>query len=282
MFPAGTASCARTGIQALSAFVEVISPQQEWVCKDVRYSIKLISRGPRENIKKTETFTFSSAANDRGWHEFVKHEELSESSGLLDRDWKVHLVAWVDGLPDVDLPQPQADIDFSTELNPVQILVSDGPALIFDQRILVARSEYFQKMLTAEYKESSTRVVDLRQDAQASHKCVVALLSFLLTNSLDPHMDFDLATALWAMGDKFCLRGLKKAAEVLLVDMISEKTVLRMLTLVFDTDSDLEAMCWKLLQEERGLLHDQEDQLDALIQESPALAKRLILFRDKF
>ncbi|CAJ1353733.1 unnamed protein product [Effrenium voratum] len=187
-----------------------------------------------------------------GWHKFVKHEELSESSGLLDRDWKVHLVAWVDLLPDVDLPQPQADIDFSSELNPVQILVSDGPALIFDQRILVARSEYFQKMLTAEYKESSTRVVDLRQDAQASHKCVVALLSFLLTSSLDPHMDFDLATALWAMGDKFCLQGLKKAAEVLLVDMISEKTVLRMLTLVFDTDSDLEAMCWKLLQEESG------------------------------
>ena len=75
----------------------------------------------------------------------------------------------------------------------------------------MARSEYFQKMLAAECKESSTGVVDLRQDAHASHQRVSAMLSFLLTKCLDQDMDLELALALQAMADKFCLRDLREA-----------------------------------------------------------------------
>ncbi|CAJ1353728.1 unnamed protein product [Effrenium voratum] len=267
---------------AISAYVRVLPPEknmQEWECENVQCSIRVMSSIMGEEILKIRTHTFTPRDGRPpkcGFHRLVTFQELTHALGLLDGDSKVRVRASVSNLPFAK-PRNGLQIDFSAELKPVRILVPDGPPLIFDQRILVARSEYFQKMLAAECKESSTGVVDLRQDAHASHQRVSAMLSFLLTKCLDQDMDLELALALQAMADKFCLRDLREAARCTLKDMLSEENVLHILSQVLDTGGDLEKLCWQMLQADGGLLVRQEDQLDAVIQQTPALAKKLIL-----
>ncbi|CAJ1404603.1 unnamed protein product [Effrenium voratum] len=267
VYPAGTHKTQ----EALSAFVELIAPPQMklWRCEDVRFSIAVIS-SKSEQIRKESTFTFTSSDSNCGWSALVLLERLTIASGLLDDDSKVHLVASASNYP------PQ--MDFSVKLKPAKILVPDGPPLMFDKRILVARSKYFATMLTSDFKESSTGVIDLREDPEASHVCMAAVLHFLLTASLDPNMDLELALGLHAMADKLCLHDLEKAVAELLKSKISDETLLLVLSQVFDTGSEVEQTCWQLLQEDCDLLHRQETQLDGIIQQDPALAKKLILF----
>ncbi|CAJ1353732.1 unnamed protein product [Effrenium voratum] len=281
VYPAGTGEARN----AISAFVRVLPPEknmQGWECKNVRCSIRVMSSIVGKEILKIRTHTFTPRDGrpgrpaQYGFHRLVSFQELTRGSGLLDGDSKVRVRASVSNLPFAK-PRNALQIDLSAELQPVRILVPDGPPLIFDQRILVARSEYFQKMFAAECKEASTGVVDLRQDANASHQCVSAMLSFLLTKCLDPDVDLELALALHAIADKFCLRDLREAARCTLKDMLSEENVLHILHQVLDIGGHLEKLCWQMLQADGGLLVRQEDQLDAVIQQTPALAKKLIL-----
>ncbi|CAJ1404602.1 unnamed protein product [Effrenium voratum] len=277
VFPAGSPAADQT----LSAFVEVSAPEQmrEWTCEDVFFTIKVISSKSKKSIHKQETFSFTPSCNDRGWHNMVEFSQLTTASGLIDAHSKVHLVAYVSNLPLETEPRVHVpEVDFSLELKSAELLVHDGPPLFFDQRILVARSEYFRKMFTADYLESSTGVVDLRKDPQASHQCVAAILRFLFTNALDPNMDLELGLALRAMADKFCLQDLKEAAQGTLKKMVSEENLLQVLAQVFETGCELEASCWQLLSEDPDILWRQELQLDALVPQNPALAKKLILF----
>ncbi|CAL1156333.1 unnamed protein product [Cladocopium goreaui] len=280
VYPSGTLGTASQNGKNLSAFVEVISPSSDmpmWECKSVRYLILAINRDEENTICKMDAFTFNAQKIDRGWHCIVPISLLADSFyGFVDENDQMEIRAEVHGLPPA--PNPLVSWDLTAELKPLSFRLASGPPLFFDQRLLTARCEYFQKMLdeTATWKESSVGEVDLRSDPHASQESVLAVLGFLVADVFDPK-DVSLALSVRAMADRFCIVDLVKCADDALASFLSEDNVLTLLGELLDTGSEVEAACWKMLESDSKLLVKQQAMLDQLIEQQPALAKRLIL-----
>eukprot|EP00434_Breviolum_minutum_P024679 symbB.v1.2.021795.t1/scaffold1862.1/size98264/4 len=276
VYPAGTPKS--TG-GYLSAFVEVIPPSHladEWICKEVSFSIILMASKKEKSIRKTETHSFSPLHNDRGWHELVDVQQLSSpEQGIVDENYCVHLHAEVHGLPWDTSRHHFEGLDFSQPLKTFVFRLAEGPPLLFDQRLLTARSEYFQKMLddNSGWRETELGEVDLRSDPHASQQSVAAMLQIFF----DANDDLSLALSVRALADRFCIMDLLQRTEATLKYMLSEDNVLTLLSQLLDTGSEVELACWRLLQSDNSLLLRQEAVLDELVQQHPKLAKRLIL-----
>eukprot|EP00913_Durusdinium_trenchii_P035928 g33617.t1 len=72
--------------------------------------------------------------------------------------------------------EPFRHLDFSQELAVITFRLPGGQ-LFFDQRLLMARSEYFQRMLTSdEWAESRSKEVDFSDDGRVTLKNLSAIL----------------------------------------------------------------------------------------------------------
>jgi len=87
VFPAGTAMAQGATV---SAFVEA-DPLEDldprWVFQGVKYQVVIINwLDYRKSVVKADTWNFSKDGIDRGWHDMVRTDQLSQESGWLGPD----------------------------------------------------------------------------------------------------------------------------------------------------------------------------------------------------
>ncbi|CAE7860564.1 unnamed protein product, partial [Symbiodinium microadriaticum] len=282
VYPKGTAGTERSVSNALAAFVEIIPPpsmkESSWVCKDVEYGIAV-----RRNVEshtaelsRSDTFSFDRDHEDRGWHDIIRWN---------DNKWtatsSISICAEVRGLPVADaLISDLQRVSFEDELQPVSFRLS-GCTLFFDQRLLVARSDYFREMFAqSQWVEGQTKEVDLRSDPLASKAAMSAILRYIVSGSFHADGDVDLAFAVRFLADRYCLKELVQLAESELLAMLCPENALSFLGRLSALKSSnfLELACWKMIQADGcKLLEQQHHQLSQLIEENPTVAKQLIL-----
>ncbi|CAE7527675.1 unnamed protein product, partial [Symbiodinium sp. CCMP2456] len=282
VYPKGTVGTERSVSNALAAFVEIIPPpsvkESSWVCKDVEYGIAV-----RRNVEshtaelsRSDTFSFDQDHEDRGWHDIIRWN---------DNKWtatsSISICAEVRGLPVADaLISDLQGVSFEDELQPVSFHLS-ACTLFFDQRLLVARSDYFREMFAqSQWMEGQTKEVDLRSDPLATKAAMSAILRYIVSGSFHADGDVDLAFAVRFLADRYCLKELVQLAESELLAMLCPENALSFLGRLSDLKSSncLELACWKMIQADGcKLLEQQHHQLSQLIEENPTVAKQLIL-----
>lgn len=293
VFPNGTKSVhqeqsqrSQTQSESLfSAFVELVPPahmDERWSCASVRYGITVVSQKTgTENIKKLDTFTFSNEHADRGWHDLFAnistHRHFIGRDGEITLQGEVHIPwreqqrvsAWQESFRQLDFSDNQTAKFLTFRL-------ADDQKLVFDRRLLIARSDYFRKMLSSpDWEETRTGEINLRS---ATVKCMSAILRFILTNSFDTDEDLETCMAVRELADRFCIQPLVKQVDEELTGMLTEENILQILGRLLDTGSEVEAACWKMLETDSNILVKQADKLETVISENPLLARRLILF----
>mmetsp|Transcript_29289 Transcript_29289/g.92416 ORF Transcript_29289/g.92416 Transcript_29289/m.92416 type:complete len:507 (+) Transcript_29289:77-1597(+) len=174
-----------------------------------------------------------------------------------------------------------ASVDLKAPVQPLTFRLADGAALQVDRRTLVARSEYFQRMLSSGLREDRSSEVDLTEDSDADEASLSVLLRFVLCDAWEgPHDDAELAFRVWGLADRYQLPKLLHLAEAHLHRLLSPSTVLSFLGRVAGSGGSLEEACWMLLDRKgSAILEEHEDDLDAIIAQNAKLAKRLILWR---
>eukprot|EP00435_Cladocopium_sp_Y103_P037983 s1917_g10.t1 len=155
IYPAGRDESARK----LSTFVAVVPPkhlQDGWSCPDVKCSIWIPGIGG--TVSWVQNFTFCRKASSRGWINPLNGKPLRD---FLNSNGELRVQAQVSNLPYVHPPPEPSkplfpDLDLSVETKMLSFRLAEGASLFFDQRLLMARSEYFQKMLKPdEWQESN-------------------------------------------------------------------------------------------------------------------------------
>eukprot|EP00438_Fugacium_kawagutii_P025774 Skav230055 [mRNA] locus=scaffold1221:67729:71730:+ [translate_table: standard] len=284
VFPAGIKTENDAASRRVSGYVEVLPPKHlrgdNWTCPDVRYEISIPSHfSNKPDVRLKDTFSFhSTKGEDRGWHNLLKNFSWSD---YVSPSGKVRIQAMVYDLPYVEAP-PQSlfpGLDFSTETRTITFrLAPPGPSLYFDQQLLMARSEYFRKMLMSEdWQESKRGEVDFTGDPQVECKVMQAILHFILTDSFDAQGSSSFAIDVRKLADRFCLSPLVQKADAELQKMLTDETVLKILAETHDTGSEVESSCWQMLEADDTILAKHEDLLDSLIASKPTLARKLIL-----
>ena len=282
VFPQGTAGAESSVSNAVAAFVEIIPPpsvkESCRVCKDVEYGIAV-----RRNVEshtaelsKLDTFSFDQDHEDRGWHDILRWNDNKWTGTTI-----INICAEVRGLPVADaLISHLQGVSFEDQLQPVSFHLS-ACTLFFDQRLLVARSDYFREMFAqSKWIEGETKEVDLRSDPMASKAAMSAILRYIVSGSFHADGDVDLAFAVRFLADRYCLKELVQLAESELFAMLCPENALSFLGRLSALKSSncLEPACWKMIQADGcKLLEQQEHQLGQLIEENPAVAKQLIL-----
>ncbi|CAE7197538.1 unnamed protein product [Symbiodinium sp. CCMP2592] len=283
VFPQGTAGTESSVSNALAAFVEIIPPPSAvkescWVCKDVEFGIAV-----RRNVEshaaelsKTDIFSFDQDQEDRGWHDLIRWNDNKWTATT-----SINICAEVRGLPVADaLISHLQGVSFEDQLQPVSFHLS-ACTLFFDQRLLVARSDYFREMFAqSKWIEGQTKEVDLRSDPLATKAAMSAILRYIVSGSFRADGDVDFAFAVRFLADRYCLKELVQLAESELCAMLCPENALSFLGRLSALKSSncLEPACWKMIQADGcKLLEQQEHQLSQLIEENPAVAKQLIL-----
>ena len=245
IFPAGTEGAyPSTGNgQPVSVFVQILPPEHlrgNWTCQDVRYSLSIESlQRSKPDIQYKDKFTFSEERDDRGWHDMFKHHSLRD---YVNSDGALRITGIIQNLPYVQPPPEPSkplfpDLDFSMEGKMLTFCLAEGPPLFFDQRLLMARSEYFQKMLTSdEWRESRKGEVDFTGDPHVTKQIMQAILHFILSDSFEVgSVEFNLEVRKFA--DRFCLKSLVEKVDAAMKEMLSEDNVLQILAEMHGTDS---------------------------------------------
>ena len=154
VYPAGKEL--QTG--ALSAFVGFTFPHDCRVLKDVTYKIVLLNKTEAnwKRVGGTSSFYRSPASGSGQFKEWgapalIKVSDmLLPEAGWLNDQGELQFRATATITLEASAPCPAfcAQLDLSQDLAPVTFHLPDGPPLIFDKRLLVARSEYFKEMLS--------------------------------------------------------------------------------------------------------------------------------------
>ena len=284
VYPTGTSGASNSVANALAAFVELIPPasvaETSWACKDVMYGIAARStESHTAEVTRQDTFTFDKSGNDRGWHDIIRWNDSKWATTT-----SICVCAEVRGLPVANsLVSDVRFVDFEEVLQPVAFDLPEGCRLFFDQRLLVARSDYFREMFSeSKWLEGQKQVVDLSTDQLASKGAISAIFRFIISGSFQAEGDVDLAFAVRALGDRYCLKELVKLADSELLGLLCPENCLSLLGRLSGTNSSIELACWKMIQADGcKLLEQQEQQLHQLIEENPSLAKQLILLNVK-
>eukprot|EP00435_Cladocopium_sp_Y103_P033621 s1917_g8.t1 len=192
IFPAGTevTSPVTGNAQAVSVFVKISPPEHlrdNWTCPDVRYSVSIKSlQRSKPDIDYKDKFTFCKENDDRGWHDMFKFDSLRD---YVSPDGALRITGIIHNLPYVHPPPEPSKplfpgLDFSMEAKMLSFRLAEGASLFFDQRLLMARSEYFRTMLASdEWQESKKGEVDFTGDPHVTKQIMQAILHFILTDS---------------------------------------------------------------------------------------------------
>ena len=270
---------------ALSAFIEVVPPPhlEHWSCEDVEYTITLVSPVGEVDLNFSDTFTFTNETTDRGWHDiFKKNGDNWHSwyeSKYMGADGEVVLRAKVSNVPVIDGSRSFEHfklLDFASELKVITFCLAEGK-LFFDQRLLMARSEYFQKMLTSqEWTESQRGEIDFSSDSRVTLKSMTAMLRFILTDVFKAEADIETAISVRELADRFCIPSLVERVDKELQLTLTEENVLQLLGKMHDTGSEVETACWKILDDNPNILANAEADLRQ-VSSDPTLASKLIV-----
>ena len=246
VFPAGTeaAPTYNPPTQVVSAFVRVVAPEsfEDWSCENVSYTITVKSRkNNRADISLADTFDFRRGVDDRGWHDVFKNKSLSDyvsPEGELQVQGSVRKLPYVAAKAVPKVPFP--DLDLTKELKMITFKLADGPPLFFDQRLLIARSDYFKSMLVKEdWRETRTGEVDFTNNSDVTRESLQAILHYILTDSLDLQGSLEFYLTVCELADRFCLSGLVTIADAEMASMVNEGNVLQILGKTYDMNS-----CW--------------------------------------
>jgi len=285
VFPAGTeaAPTFNPPKQVVSAFLKVVAPKsfEDWSCEKVSYTVSVKSRkNNRSDISLADTFTFTRNADDHGWHDLFRDKALSDyvsPEGELHVQGSVRKLPYVaaKAVPKVLFP----DLDLTKEMKMITFKLADGPPLFFDQRLLIARSDYFKSMLIKEdWRETRTGEVDFTNNSDVTRESLQAILHYILTDSLDLQGSLEFYLTVRELADRFCLSGLVTIADAEMASLVNEGNVLQILGKTYDTNSEAEKACWELLESDFSILSRQAT-LDNLAAQ-PA-ARKLIVGRTK-
>ena len=153
----------------------------------------------------------------------------------------LRIIGIIHNLPYVQPPETPkplfAGLDFSTEAKMLSFRLAEGPSLFFDQRLLMARSEYFRTMLASEeWQESRNGEVDFTGDPNVTNEIMQAILHFILSDSFQVgSVEFNLEVR--KLADRFCLKSLVEKVDAAMKDMLNEDNLLQILAEMHDTDS---------------------------------------------
>jgi len=104
--------------------------------------------------------------------------------------------------PSPGLVEAVSSVDLRAPVQAVSFRLSDGTVLQVDRRILVARSEYFRRMLSSGLREEHTNEIDLCADSDADEASLSVLLRFVLSDAWEgPHKDVELAFRVRCLAD---------------------------------------------------------------------------------
>ena len=128
-------------------------------------------------------------------------------------------------------------LDFCSEAKMLSFRLAEGPSLFFDQRLLMARSEYFRTMLASdEWKESRKGEVDFTGDPHVTKQIMQSILHFILSDSFEAgFVEFNLEVR--KLADRFLLKSLVEKVDAAMTDMLNEDNVLKILSEMHDSDS---------------------------------------------
>ena len=121
-------------------------------------------------------------------------------------------------------------LDFTQKLGQVTFRLAEEPPVFFDERLLVARSDYFREMLSQEaWKEGRTREVDFSLNPRMNHRHLQAILQFLTDGTFDSEGDTTYALSVRCLADEYRLAELVSQADKELECLLSEDNVLEFL-----------------------------------------------------
>eukprot|EP00435_Cladocopium_sp_Y103_P043166 s1917_g12.t1 len=282
VYPSGLRS-EESDSRHVAAAIHILPPKHlkdSWSCPDVRVWIWVERNNNCEAM--CSTMSFDQTRQFLGWSDILGGKQLQD---FVTSDGELRVKAQVWNLPYVQPPTETSEplfpgLKFSTEAKMLNFRLAEGPSLFFDQRLLMARSEYFQKMLTSdEWQESRKGEVDFTSDPHVTNELMETILEFILTDSFQVgSVEFNLEVR--KLADRFCLKSLVEKVDAAMKDMLNEDNVLQILAEMHDTDSVVEKSCWSMLESDCTILAKHQDQLDSLVAE-PTLAKKLILLGTK-
>ena len=241
VYPGGSpAADTDSSNRVLSTYLVIVPPKHlkdDWSCPNLTYRI-WVQRGDR-TVSRSLIFNFSQEANNHGWHDFLAGPPLQD---FVNSNGELRVQGQVSNLPYVQPPaEPSkplfAGLDFSTEAKMLSFRLAEGPSLFFDQRLLMARSEYFRTMLTSdEWQESRKGEVDFTGDPHVTNEIMQAILHFILSDSFQVgSVEFNLEVR--KLADRFCLKSLVEKVDAAMKDMLNEDNLLQILAEMHDTDS---------------------------------------------
>jgi len=286
VYPRGDRGDPSNKIPEVAIYVQVLPPtdvdKRDWSCKGVECTVRVCNRSPDCSVVKAMAFTFSNEKPTCGWRTgFLKSRFINLApQGWLTDAGELHVQAEIKGLPEFEsLGSDFIGLDFTEDIGPVSFRVAEGPPLLFDKRLLMARSEYFREMLSAScWKESRTGEIDLSSDPMATCDSVSALLRFIVSDTYQGSGQEELAFAVRMLADRYRLHKLVEKVDAELQTLLSEDNVLSFLGRLFGTNSRLESLCLEMIENNgASILEQQQANLDLLISENPSLAKKLIL-----
>ena len=260
----------------LGVFIELLPPSHlastEWACENVRYALKVsyTFEGKSWAFKVKDQWSFTKHT-DQG-HELLSSQDI--------RAW-MPLGQLVCIRAEVELPDPTAaesgPLDFAAEPAFTAFRLAKPPALFFDRRILIQRSEYFRRMLTdAAWQEGSTNEIDLSNNPNADPSSVNAVLQYLLTDRT-PSGDLEELVSVRKLADQFCLAQLVARVDLELEKSLCPENVLTLLGHVVGSEGPLEAMCMNMLQANScEVLDRHRSSLNQVVDENPDMAKKLL------
>ena len=157
--------------------------EQSWTCEQTDWQIVLKEEGNFTGcIMESRTDFQNKDEEDCQGGEFIP-EYIIDFDKNPELTLQVRAKVMVPASADI-AASLLSNVDLTQQLTQVTFRLPTGPCLFLDKRVLVARSEYFRKMLTEpRLKEGQTSEVDLSQDSTINCKAMTALLRFIMSDT---------------------------------------------------------------------------------------------------
>jgi len=179
--------------------------------------------------------------------------------------------------PSPGLQEATTSLDFESAVRPVIFHLAGGIALEIDGRLLIARSEYFRKMLTSEWREGQTNEVDLTNKPDADQKVMNVMLRFITCDDwVGTRDDMELALRVRHLADLYQLPKLMVLADDILLPMLNPNRLLLLLERVHGSGGRLEQACWQMLHAQPPhFMSEHKETLDEIIERNAQFAEDL-------
>eukprot|EP00933_Yihiella_yeosuensis_P032252 TRINITY_DN25836_c1_g1_i1.p1 TRINITY_DN25836_c1_g1~~TRINITY_DN25836_c1_g1_i1.p1 ORF type:complete len:501 (+),score=48.41 TRINITY_DN25836_c1_g1_i1:91-1593(+) len=179
------------------------------------------------------------------------------------------------------------NVNLKQDFRKVEFHLADGTIIYFDERILKARSDYFQKMLSSSCTEASDGKIDMTKDPSISVLALECVLRYIATDTflkptedeLTPDQLFEVRD----LADRYQVLGLRDTVSTHVTKHLTVANVLQYLSHVFGRGDQLETACWAIVDTNREeVLGQSQESITALIRENPELGSALLLRGSKY